>query len=258
MNRLLLFFFVFSISLLNAQEYWQQEVNYTISVQLDDKNHTLTGDERFEYINNSPHQLNEIYIHLWPNAYANGETALAKQLYELGHNDLKVGPDSLKGSITGLDFKVNEVHVKWDYEPHHRDICIVQLTEPLMPGGKITVSTPFVVQVPSGNISRLGHIGQSYQITQWYPKPAVFDKNGWHHMPYVTQGEFYSEYGSFDVSITLPENYVVGATGDLQTASELAFLDELASKTAEELKDLQPRKTVTREDQMTFLFPVKK
>ncbi len=241
-KRLLLLFFVFSISLLNAQDYWQQEVNYTISVQLDDKKHTLTGDERFEYINNSPHQLNEIYIHLWPNAYANGETALAEQLYEMGHNDLKVGPDSLKGNITGLDFKVNDVPVKWDYEPHHRDICIVQLTEPLMPGGKITVSTPFVVQVPSGKISRLGHIGQSYQITQWYPKPAVYDKNGWHHMPYVTQGEFYSEYGSFDVSITLPENYVVGATGDLQTASELAFLDELATKTAEELKDIEPTK----------------
>jgi hypothetical protein len=59
-----------------SQSYWQQEVNYTISVELDDNKHTLTGFESFEYINNSPNSLDTIYIHIWPNAYRNGETAL--------------------------------------------------------------------------------------------------------------------------------------------------------------------------------------
>jgi hypothetical protein len=95
----------------------------------------------------------------------------------------------------------------------------------LAPGKKITVTTPFRVKLPSGTISRLGHIGESYQITQWYPKPAVYDLDGWHEMPYLNQGEFFSEFGSFDVKITLPENYTVGATGDLQTQSELDRLD---------------------------------
>jgi len=242
MNIFKAFLFCFSMSFAWTQDYWQQEVNYTISVELNDKNHTLYGTESFEYINNSPNQLNEIYIHLWPNAYSNKKTALAKQTYQMGENDLTTGNDSLKGSISQLDFKVNDIAVRWDYEAYNIDICILHLNEPLLPGNKIVVSTPFFVQIPSGNISRLGHIGQSYQITQWYPKPAVYDKDGWHQMPYLTQGEFYSEYGSFDVSITLPQNYVVGATGDLQTSSELDFLTQLAEKTAEELKNIEPGK----------------
>ena len=68
--------------------------------------------------------------------------------------------------------------------------------------------------MPSAKISRLGHIGQAYAITQWYPKPAVYNKDGWHQMPYLNQGEFYSEYGNYDVKITLPKNYVLAATGD--------------------------------------------
>ncbi len=83
-----------------------------------------------------------------------------------------------------------------------------------------------------GIISRLGHIGESYQISQWYPKPAVYDKSGWHQMPYMDEGEFFSEFGDFDVSITLPANYVVGASGDLQNEEEIAFLDLLAADTA--------------------------
>ena len=94
------------------------------------------------------------------------------------------------------------------------------------------ITSPFHVKLPKGVTSRLGHVDQSYQITQWYPKPAVYDKYGWHQMPYLNMGEFYSEFGSYDVSITLPENYVVGATGDLQNEEEIDWLNELADKTA--------------------------
>jgi hypothetical protein len=240
--KLLIVIFLLSVNSSFAQKNWQQEVNYTISVELDDEKHTLVGHEQFNYINNSPDELTEIYIHLWPNAYSSKKTALAKQTYQMDDNDLTLGDDSLKGSISQLDFKVNGVQVKWDFEQFNSDICILKLNQPLLPGDGISVTTPFFVQIPSGSISRLGHVGQSYQITQWYPKPAVYDKNGWHQMPYLTQGEFYSEYGSFDVSITLPENYIVGATGDLQTPSEVEFLNALAVKTAEELKNIQPGK----------------
>jgi hypothetical protein len=213
----------------NAKPYFQQEVNYEIRVELDDQSHMLRGFESFEYINNSPDELTFLYIHLWPNAYKNRTTALAKQLARTGDYVLFSSLKDDKGFIDSLDFFVNGQRAKWAFDKEHIDIAKLELAQPLKPGGKITVTTPFRVKIPSGSISRLGHIGESYQITQWYPKPAVYDRKGWHQMPYLTQGEFYSEFGSFDVSITLPANYVVGATGDLQNASELAFLDSLAA-----------------------------
>jgi hypothetical protein len=221
-----------------CQDYWQQEVNFKIEVTLNDVNHTLQGNESFEYINNSPNTLDFIYVHLWPNAYRSEKTALGKQLWEMGETLLKFGDDSLKGNIDGLDFKIDGETVRWEYDPEHIDICKLILNKPLATGSKMLVSTPFTVKIPSGEISRLGHVGQSYQITQWYPKPAVYDKNGWNQIPYLTQGEFYSEFGSFDVSITLPENYVVGATGDLQTESEVAFLKQKLEETSEKLKEV--------------------
>lgn len=214
-----------------SQDYWQQEVNYTIKVSLNDKKHMLSAFEEFTYINNSPDVLDTIWMHIWPNAYKNGETALAKQQYSQKEDMLKFGDDSVKGYIDSLDFKVNGASVTWDYHPEYIDVCYLVLAEPLQPGASLKVSTPFRVKIPSGEISRLGHIGESYQITQWYPKPAVYDVRGWNAMPYLNQGEFYSEYGSFDVEITLPSNYVVGATGDLQTKSEVDFLTERAQKT---------------------------
>ncbi|MES2800004.1 MAG: M1 family metallopeptidase [Bacteroidota bacterium] len=220
-----------------AQNYWQQEVNYKISVRLDDTLHRLVAYEEFEYINNSPDVLDKIYIHLWPNAYKNGTSALAKQQYDSGEKELTFGEEKNKGNIDSLDFKVNFIATKWEYDAQNPDIAIIHLASPLKPGEKTIISTPFTVKIPSGEISRLGHIGQSYQITQWYPKPAVYDKNGWNPIPYLNQGEFYSEFGSFDVTITLPKNYVVGATGDCQTPEELDFLNLKVSETKKKLGD---------------------
>jgi hypothetical protein len=216
-----------------SQTYWQQEVNYQIEVKLNDVDHTLSAFETFEYLNNSPNNLDFIYIHIWPNAYRNKYTALAKQLYNNKEKVLFYGKEEDKGWIDSLDFKVDGLKVKWEYDTKFNDICKIILSKPLKSGEKIVVSTPFKVKIPSGEISRLGHIGQSYQITQWYPKPAVYDKNGWNQMPYLNQGEFYSEYGTFDVKITLPKNYVVGATGDLQTDSEKIFLEQKQESTKE-------------------------
>ena len=239
-----LFLFIFVLLLLVfsnralTQDYWQQEVNYKISVRLDDERHMLHATEEFEYINHSPDTLNELYIHLWPNAYKNGQSALAQQMLEDGDDGLLNVSNENSGFIDSLSFQINGTKVKHKTFKGHEDIVVLPLVKPLFPYESLDVSTPFRVKVPSGSISRLGHIGQSYQITQWYPKPAVYDKNGWNPMPYLNQGEFYSEFGSFDVSITIPENYVVGSTGDLQNASEIKFMNDLAQKTEGDLNSL--------------------
>ncbi|MBN2348164.1 MAG: M1 family metallopeptidase [Bacteroidales bacterium] len=215
-----------------SQEYFQQEVNYKIHVTLDDRFHELNAFETVEYINNSTDTLRFLYFHLWPNAYSGNNTELAKQLFALnGKEKLFKDPD-LKGYMDSLDFKVNNRQVKWNILPGRPDICQITLNKNLMHGDTIKISTPFHVKIPKGVTSRLGHIGESYQISQWYPKPAVYDRSGWHQMPYLDQGEFYSEFGSFDVSISLPDNYTVGATGNLQNNREAERLDKLAADTA--------------------------
>ena len=219
-------------------QYFQQDVSYQIEVKLDDKNHTLSGFESFTYKNNSPQTLDIIYMHVWPNAYKNKETALAQQLKRNDGDKIAKAEAKDLGFIDSLDFKVNGNNVKWEYDPQHIDIVLLHLASPLAPGQQIQISTPFKVQIPSGSLSRLGHIGQSYQITQWYPKPAVYDQNGWNAMPYLNQGEFYSEFGNFDVKITVPANYVVGATGELQTASEMAFLNDKVNESKKKLEKL--------------------
>ena len=199
---------------------WQQQVDSDIRVTLDDTRHELHGDIAITYHNNSPETLDFVWMHLWPNAYRNGKTALAKQQFRDGEMFMFYAMSRDLGGIDSLAFSSNGQALEWSYHPEHIDIAKVMLPAPLGPGQSVELSTPFRVELPSGKISRLGHLGESYQITQWYPKPAVFDADGWHPMPYLNQGEFYSEYGTFDVHITLPENYTVGATGDFVTGSE--------------------------------------
>jgi hypothetical protein len=213
-----------------AQDYFQQEVNYKINVRLDDNKHELSATETILYTNHSKDILNEIRMHIWPNAYSSNETALAQQLKNTGIKNFDFNDESIRGYIDSLDFKINGENTNWKKDSIHSDIVHIYLSTPLKPGNQISISTPFHVKIPDGMISRMGHLGQSYQITQWYPKPAVYDRNGWNDMPYLNQGEFYSEFGSFEVNISLPENYVVGASGDLQDEQETNWLNKKAKE----------------------------
>jgi hypothetical protein len=215
----------------SSQDYFQQEVNYSIHVKLDDNKNELNAFETIEYINNSPDTLQSLIFHLWANGYSGNNTSLASQLNTIDGKEKLFHDPELKGYIDSLNFRVDDHYVQWNLLPDFPDICKIFLNKPLKAGDTIIISTPFHVKIPKGVTSRLGHIGQSYQITQWYPKPAVYDRSGWHGMPYLDQGEFFSEFGSFDVRITLPANYIVGATGNLLNMEEAEILDKMANDT---------------------------
>ncbi|MBA2562053.1 MAG: M1 family metallopeptidase, partial [Chitinophagaceae bacterium] len=217
-----------------VNNYFQQQVNYNIDVSLNDADNTLNGFIKIDYTNNSPDTLQYIWFHLWPDAYKNDRTAFSDQLLENGRTDFYFSDNDKRGYINRLEFKVNGLTARLIDHPQYIDIAKLLLPALLIPGQTITITTPFHVKLPY-NFSRGGHVGQSYQVTQWYPKPAVYDKKGWHPMPYLDQGEFYSEFGNFDVQITLPKNYVVAATGELQNEEERKWLIE---KSKEEYKSL--------------------
>ena len=228
---LLSFFSILFSPFISAQQVrqakWQQKVDYFIDVRLDDSNHTLTGQERLVYFNNSPNTLNEIYFHLWPNAYKSNNTAFAKQQLEDRKTSFQYAPDSLRGFITNLSFEADGKKVQVEYLEANQEIAKIILEKPLKTNETVTLTTPFFVKLP-GSFSRMGYENGGYQISQWYPKPAVYDVNGWNTMPYLDQGEFYSEFGTFEVSITVPKNFIVMATGLLQNQEEIAWLKNRA------------------------------
>jgi hypothetical protein len=218
---------LFLLSLLQltagAQAYFQQAVDYNIKLRLDDVRHEVHGDWTLRYTNHSPDTLAFLYLHLWPNAYSSKQTALARQLLRQGNTAFHFAEASTLGSLDSLAFIQDSLPLRTEPTPYGPDVLKVLLAAPLLPAQTTVLSSPFRVRIPP-SLSRLGHIEQAYQFTQWYPKPAVYDRAGWHPMPYLDNGEFYSEFGSFRVTITLPENYVVAATGTLQTQSERDWL----------------------------------
>ena len=214
----------------NSNQYFQQMVKYEIDITLNDSAHTLSAYERLEYTNNSPDTLKYIWFHLWPNAYKNDSTAFAKQQIKSGSRRFANSDEEDRGFIDSLNFLVDGIKATWETHTDWIDVAKIMLPNHLLPGMSVIIETPFFIKLPLV-FSRLGHSGKHYEITQWYPKPAVYDHKGWHPMPYLNMGEFYSEFGTFDVKITLPKNYRLMATGDLVNGEdEIQWLDSLAAQ----------------------------
>ncbi|TAE40915.1 MAG: M1 family peptidase [Sphingobacteriales bacterium] len=259
MKKILVILFILAFKITYAQQtYWQQHLNYTIDVSLNDKENLLTGFETIIYKNNSPQKLDFIWFHLWPNAYQNDSTALMLQI----KNDISRQKKLQKhtyGSIYGIDFKVNGVQASTEAHPNPQfiDIVKLKLAQPLYPGDSVNISTYFNVKLPS-YFSRSGFSDGQFMLTQWYPKPAVFDKDGWHEMPYLDMGEFYSEYADYKVNITLPSPYIVGATGVLQNTDELAQYKKIGLvNTASKGNNILPYQATNKKASKTLTYSIK-
>lgn len=213
---------------LQAKAYWQQRVDFKIKVLLEESTHTLHGHEAFTYFNASPDTLSYLIVHLWPNAYSHDKTDFAEEQIRHHKTDFYFAAEKDRGGIDSIHFAANGSNLEWTFLDAAADIARIELNTPLYPGDSIVITTPFRLRIPR-LYSRLGRSNGSYFISQWYPKPAVYDSSGWHPMHYLDQGEFYSEFGTYDVTITLPSDYIVMATGNITDTSEQRWLDSLAT-----------------------------
>ncbi|MFM7767383.1 MAG: M1 family metallopeptidase, partial [Bacteroidota bacterium] len=209
--------------------YFQQRLDYKIKARLDDVNHTVHGNLDVQYTNQSLNNLDTIWFHLWPNAYSGRNTPLCKQKLINRDASLYFSDDAALGKIDSISFLVDGRPVKTYSEGQNPEMVALILNQTLPNGKSVNISTPFKVKVPEAKFSRMGREGEAYYMTQWYPKPAVYDNTGWHPMPYLDQGEFYSEFGDFDVEIDIAANYIVAASGVLLNDDENEKLRELNS-----------------------------
>jgi aminopeptidase N len=222
--------FIVSLVLAHAgftKEYFQQFVHYTIRTKLDTRNHFLTGNETIKYTNNSPDTLTKFYLHLYPNAYRSKESTLIKDLRASFNFTLTNVPKAYRGYLDISDVSVDGTPVS----PRIDDtIAEFDLPKSLLPGGSIEVSLSFKEKIRR-HFGRAGYRGKHYDLAQWYPKVVVYDENGFHPDKFRYRGEFYGEFGNFDVFIDVPENYVVAATGVLRAGDPGWALNAPDSKT---------------------------
>ena len=226
MKNILLLALLLSAPQLRAQSYWQQRVEYTMHVTLHDERHQLDGDQRLVYYNNSPDTLTKVFYHLYFNAFQPG-SMMDVRSRTIADPDPRIGDRISKLTDAEIGFQ-HILSLKQDGRDVNYTIqgtlMEVILAKPLLPKSKSTFEMKFKTQVPL-QVRRSGRDNREaidYSMTQWYPKMAEYDFQGWHAYPYVAR-EFHQVWGDFDVSITLDPKFVVAATGQLQNPDKIGY-----------------------------------
>lgn len=218
------------VSAQNGEHYFQQKVDYDIKAKLDDQSQTLTGHVRIAYTNKSRNTLDTIWFHLWPNAYSSRSTPLCKQLVTDMDASLFFADKADQGAIDSISFEIDNKRVQTQFIGDSKEMAALILNEKIGPDETVIITTPFRIKVPHAKFSRMGREGDAYYMTQWYPKPAVYDQEGWHPMPYLNRGEFYAEFGDYQVELEVATDYIVAASGTLVSEEENEFLRNLNRK----------------------------
>lgn len=233
MTKSLFTFFtaIFSIGLLaqNKTDYWQQHVDYTMAVNMDVETFQYTGTQTLVYTNNSPDELKRVYFHLYFNAFQPGSEMDIRLQNIADPDDRMTTPDkksriaslteSEQGYLHAISLTQDGSKVSFSEEG---TVLVVDLDKPIASGAKSTFNMEFKGQVPL-QIRRSGRNseeGVALSMSQWYPKLAEYDFEGWHADPYIAR-EFQGVWGDFDVKLTIDKEYTVGGTGYLQNADEI-------------------------------------
>ncbi len=208
---------------------WQQRVHYTMDITVDTDRHSYTGSQHLVYYNNSPDTIRDVYYHLFYEAFKPGSMMDVRDR-EISGGGLRIGqlaPDE-QGSVVVAELKQDGAVVEWSID---ETILRARLAHPIAPGDSTVLEMRWQTRIPK--LTRRGgwmsREGVEYSMSQWYPKLAEYDHNGWHADEYVGR-EFYGVYGTFDVAITLPSRYVLGATGVVTNPNDVGCGYELGER----------------------------
>lgn len=193
--------------------YWQNRADYVIEAVLDPEEGRVTARETITYTNNSPDALDRLVLHLDQNVYAPSARRNRRVPITGG---MELGPVLLDGA------PVESRHVGRRYTQALTLLEVIPET-PVAPGASVTLDFEWTFIVPPAPTFRTGNLDYDvFAVAQWYPRMAVYDDvYGWDETPYLGDGEFYLEYGDFDVALTVPSGWLVGATGVLANEDQL-------------------------------------
>lgn len=227
---------VTTTTVVKTEAYWQQHVNYNMDIDMNVNNHQYQGKQNLVYTNNSPDVLKKVYYHLFFNAFQ-PESEMNARLKSVSDPDGRmvnnIGTrekpvfesriDMLKPNEIGF-IRVNSLTQNGVAVSHETvgTILEVTLNQPILPGEKVTFNMDFDAQVPL-QIRRSGRDNAesvALSMTQWYPKLAEYDFEGWHADPYIGR-EFHGVWGDFNVTLHIDKDYVVGGTGYQQGEAEI-------------------------------------
>ena len=211
-------------------KYWQNRADYTLTASLNEQNSEITGSEILTYTNNSPDKLSFLWLHVDQNLFkkdSRGNAVIplkgsrngAKgEQFNGGHNIKSI---KLLSSVKG---KTSEQELKFLITDTRMQVFLPQDLN--ANGAAVRLKIDFSFISPICGSDRMGiqptKNGKIFEVAQWYPRMCVYDDiKGWNTLPYQGAGEFYLEYGDFDVTITSPANHIVVCSGELVNASEV-------------------------------------
>ena len=217
--------------------YWQNRADYIIDVELDTLSDIIMGKEIIKYTNNSPDEMDFLWLHMDQNIFKTDSRGNAII-------PLNGSRNGSRGQMLDGGFKISAVQIIPERGSKNRAIIDLKhevydtrmkvlLPEPLKAnGGKLSLKIDFSFISPDYGSDRMGILrsdnGKVYTIAQWYPRMCVYDDlNAWNNLPYTGQGEFYLEYGDFNVNITAPSDHIVVCSGELLNPLETYTLDQL-------------------------------
>jgi hypothetical protein len=202
-------------------KYWGNRADYQLAAKLNDETNEITGSEILTYTNNSPQKLGYLWMNLEQNLFKldSRGTAIVPlagsrnwgrgQVFDAGFKIKSIKMLGAKGSVTDIKFSISDTRMQ------------LFLPKEVVPnGGQVKLKIEYSFIPPNYGSDRMGiqdtKNGKIFQVAQWYPRMCVYDDvMGWNTIPYTGPGEFYLEYGDFDLSITAPANHIVVASGEL-------------------------------------------